>query len=35
LEKTCAIPTPEPTATPAAIITLDGPCFLPVIWKKA
>jgi acid phosphatase type 7 len=34
LEKICAAPTPEPTATPAIIITLDGPRFLPVIWKN-
>jgi acid phosphatase type 7 len=35
LEKTCVVPTPEPTATPVVIITLDGPRFLPVIWKRA
>jgi hypothetical protein len=35
LEKTCAVPTLEPTAAPVVIITLDDPRFLPVIWKKA
>jgi predicted phosphodiesterase len=35
LEKTCVAPTLEPTATPAVIVDLDGPRFLPVIWKKA
>jgi len=35
LEKTCVMPTPEPAATPVVIITLDGPRFLPVIWKQA
>jgi predicted phosphodiesterase len=35
LEKACAAPTPEPTATPIVIITLNGPRFLPVIWKTS
>jgi hypothetical protein len=35
LKKTCTAPTPELIATPSVIITLNGPRFLPVIWKKA
>jgi predicted phosphodiesterase len=35
LEKTCLPPTSEPTPTPVVIIHLDGPRFLPVIWKKS